>query len=273
MAHSMGGIVLGEALKQAGSTKIVDTAIMSQAAVSAHYADSTFEQSIYNNSEGGSDYATARAVRTSDDVHHYRGFFTTGGDLEAIGGSQPRFRNIDDAAHRLVNYFNPTDFALTLWGVNQATKPTLSISFDLGLLGFLALDGVPTPVAQNAEQLWSVFSRNVHRGFAGWGYNWASGGGFIKKQRFDGTSTPLNPGASIQRLYEAMAFGASSVALPIGRAELPQNSIFGAGLNLTSQLLFGSRFNDSAPGHSAQFVHSAIDVAKYWQAIKQEAQS
>jgi len=95
VAHSMGNIVVGEALRKLvadGAGKIVDTYVASQAAMGAD---------AYIGSVGGP-YPPA-----------FAGY---------LGGDNPWFRHIDDAAVRIVNFFNPDDVALTNWEVVNDAK-------------------------------------------------------------------------------------------------------------------------------------------------------
>lgn len=94
LSHSMGNIVTSEALNLAGSTKVVDTAIFSQAAASSEfYYGSGFDTDLYS------------AFGTQ------------------VGGASPRFANINRAATKLVNFANPNDYALHAWELNDMVKP------------------------------------------------------------------------------------------------------------------------------------------------------
>jgi hypothetical protein len=101
LAHSMGNIVAGEALKEAETNYVVNTYIAAQGAVPAHCYDPT----------------TATMGLTVDsgtpDRHAY--YPTNGGAcyFNGIGG-----------ASKYVNFFNQNDWALTIaWPLDQNAKP------------------------------------------------------------------------------------------------------------------------------------------------------
>lgn len=105
LAHSMGNVVTGEALRLAGTNTIVNTYVASQAAVSARAYDNTIPADATN------DYVS---VETPDSEGHYH-----------ANGAPPYFNVIGGAAN-FVDYYNPQDWALEKWTVDQATKPDYS---------------------------------------------------------------------------------------------------------------------------------------------------
>jgi hypothetical protein len=102
-AHSMGNIVMMEALKQlaAASQRPIDHYVMMQAAVPAH----SFDTSVTNLPL----FTTAESrVPTPNTYHNYAAGVTNA--LE-VGG-------------RIVNFYNVQDFALNAWQVNQSWGTT-----------------------------------------------------------------------------------------------------------------------------------------------------
>jgi len=101
LAHSMGNVVAGEALRLSGATRIVNTYVPSQAAISAHTYDTT--------------------------VPNYS-FFQLGVSISAktpnIYGNWFSANN-GNAAGAIVSFFNTNDYALqrSAWQVNQLFKP------------------------------------------------------------------------------------------------------------------------------------------------------
>jgi hypothetical protein len=109
MAHSMGNVVVGEALRlatQEGAGEIVNTYVASQAAVSARAYDNTIPADATNL------YALeGYAVKTPDTEGHYY-----------TNGAPPYFNGIGGAAF-FVDYYNQVDWALNLWVGDQGQKP------------------------------------------------------------------------------------------------------------------------------------------------------
>ncbi len=109
MAHSMGNVVAGEALRLAGTSQVVNTYIAMQAAVSAH---------AYDTNTPTRDFSAS----TPDNYAHY---WTNGA---------PCYFNASAGAGAYVNLFNTNDWALTsslIWPYDQNHKPDHG-----GFLGF-----------------------------------------------------------------------------------------------------------------------------------------
>jgi len=111
--HSMGNIVISEALRLEATSampdRIVHTYVASQAASVAHAYDAAmpFVESWWS-------------VNTPE---VYANYPPTG---------QPYFAPIDGAANRLINFYNPNDFALGLpWMLNQDSKPDFGWTYDI----------------------------------------------------------------------------------------------------------------------------------------------
>jgi len=90
LAHSMGNVVVGEALRQAGTNKVVNTYVASQAAVSAHAYDNTIPTDTTN---------YYRPISPDSTGHYY------------TNTSPPYFNGIAGAA-TYVNFINTNDWAL-----------------------------------------------------------------------------------------------------------------------------------------------------------------
>jgi hypothetical protein len=109
MAHSLGNVVAGEALRLAGNSQVVNTYIAMQGAVSAHAYDTNTAARIFSPS-------------TPDDYAHY---WTNGA---------PCYFNSSAGAGTYVNFFNTNDYALHSgtysWEYDQNHKP------DHGVAGF-----------------------------------------------------------------------------------------------------------------------------------------
>jgi hypothetical protein len=98
MAHSMGNVVAGEALRQAGSSQLVNTYLAMQAAVPAHCYDATTPNRVIG------------LVQPDRYAYYY-----TNGALCYFSGIA--------GAKTFVNMFNANDFALDKWKIDQNFKP------------------------------------------------------------------------------------------------------------------------------------------------------
>jgi hypothetical protein len=96
MAHSMGNVVAGEALRLA-TNQVVNTFIAMEAAIPAHCYDAS---------------ATTNSTRSVPNRYAY--YWTD---------SSPRYFNGAVGAGAYVNFYNTNDYALGYWVVNQNLKP------------------------------------------------------------------------------------------------------------------------------------------------------
>ena len=110
-AHSLGNIVAGEALRDAGSNQIVNTYIATEAAVSARSYDNTLSEDVTNYYTPGS----------ADSIGHY------------YTNTSPSYFSGSRGAGTYANFFNPVDWALMgntitqpTWLLNQSFKVTPS---------------------------------------------------------------------------------------------------------------------------------------------------
>jgi alpha-tubulin suppressor-like RCC1 family protein len=101
VAHSMGNVVAGEALRLAGTNQVVNTYVAAQAAIPAHCYDPT----TTTVSLGAFDSGTP---------NRYANYYTSGA---------PCYFNGVSGAGAYVNFFNTNDYALSRWLLDQKTKP------------------------------------------------------------------------------------------------------------------------------------------------------
>jgi hypothetical protein len=111
MAHSMGNVVAGEALRLAGSNQVVDTYVAMQAAIPSH----TYDANATNRSLG--------LIDDSATPNRYAHYWTNGA---------PCYFNYSSGAVTYVNFFNANDWALNAdhWQLNQDLKPDFGYSYN-----------------------------------------------------------------------------------------------------------------------------------------------
>ena len=108
MAHSMGNIVAGEALRQAGAvTQVVNTYVAMQGAVPLTAMTRRHRHRIYG-------------YQTPDRYAHY------------WTDSMPCYFNDTAGAGTYVNFFNTNDYALAIWQVDQNFKPDFGANYGYG---------------------------------------------------------------------------------------------------------------------------------------------
>jgi hypothetical protein len=295
MAHSMGNIALAEALhmnetwRDGAGNKIVTTAVMSQAALSAHYFTGRTDllPSIYT-STGQTLFTGHVTQTTSPSVTDYHGFLLNDQNLDAIGGVTPRFRNIGNAADKILNYYNPDDYALANWKLVQATKPTSLTSWGY-IIGSvkIALDfrnvSIPWP---DLEALYAASQRRQMPGFANTSYQldgvnnanytfnrvyrtYSEAEGWVETNRV-ALSFAANK-------YEMFAFGASSTVAAVGGVNSMDGlmGVFTAGRDLRSlpgTVPGATKFTTANTGHSAEFADSYSGVIPYWNQLMSDIQ-
>ena len=102
MAHSMGNVVAGEAMRLAGSRQLVNTYVAMQGAVPAHcYDASTVNRTTFS---------------IPDRYAHYP------------ADSSSSYFNGSAGAGTYANFYNTNDYALGWWIVDQNTKPDIATS-------------------------------------------------------------------------------------------------------------------------------------------------
>ena len=113
IAHSMGNVVAGEALRLAGTNRIVNTYAALQGAIASHAYDSTTPTRAL---------VTAGVNLDSGTPDRYAEYYTSGA---------PCYFNGSAGAGTYVNFFNTNDWALTtLWEPDQNLKPDLGYGYD-----------------------------------------------------------------------------------------------------------------------------------------------
>ena len=106
IAHSMGNIVAGEALRT--NTVTVNTYVAMQAAVAAHaYDGSASNRSI--------------AVSADDKTFNYYAHYWQ--------SNSPAYFNESGGAAHYANFYNPVDYALRKWQLDQDLKPDDSLAY------------------------------------------------------------------------------------------------------------------------------------------------
>lgn len=124
------------------------------------------------------------------------------------------------------------------------------------------------------QTILSWFQYSMFRYFNNRGYGllptntfsgWSEG---FSRQGQNAATVSIDPHTSVARLYESFAFGASSVAPPVGAvSHTLMPGVFSEGLNLNQAFGANSKFNNLSTGHSAQFVHSLHDAKGYWMQV------
>jgi len=107
MAHSLGNVIAGEALRLAGSTQVVNTYVAMQGAVSAHAYDPTTTKYTLTDDWGAPDC--------------YAHYWTNGA---------PCYFNSSVGAGTYVTFYNTNDWALSgVWLLFQNSKPVLDLNY------------------------------------------------------------------------------------------------------------------------------------------------
>ena len=116
LAHSMGNVVAGEALRLAGTNRVVNTYVASQGAVTAHTYDGTITNATYLLPFTYS-YPTGPLSLLPGFLTHY------GPDTPNIYSNW--LAGNSAGVSKRVNFYNVNDYALAMprWGFDQITKP------------------------------------------------------------------------------------------------------------------------------------------------------
>jgi probable HAF family extracellular repeat protein len=242
MAHSMGNVVTGEALRlatQQGSGQLVSTYVASQAAVPAHCYD------------GG----------RAEDIAAVFGFWTSIGRT-FDGSTFPQTPNVypdwlagnGAAVGTRVNFYNESDYALwhDVWELNQFFKPDHP-------------DG--------SEQPWH-YSYEDDLGAPPTTYS-----SFIRFDHYDDMANPvgihdlqLGSGADVQDRHEIMAFASEARTKAVGAATALPNfnpvnlQAIWPGDNQSVKLHDGLDYS-AHKWHSAQFRSTNMRQKGYWQTL------
>jgi hypothetical protein len=123
LAHSMGNVVAGEALRLAGSTQVVNTYVASQAAIPAHVYDSTVTTLLQFQYQ----YPAGLLNRL--------GIVNYGPNTPNIYGNW--LADNSGGVGRRINFYNANDWALAMprWGFDQVVKPDEYLGSKYNYLG------------------------------------------------------------------------------------------------------------------------------------------
>jgi hypothetical protein len=173
IAHSMGNIVVSEALRRSQSGQMVRTYIASQAAISAHCFDATTTAMTFRRGNGP----------TTPDVYaYYWQDGVTSQPHQWQGEGRPSYMHSNyllGKAIRYFNYYNARDEALDwpLWQFDQQTKPNLDYGYRYG--GLSSARGFFRDPGYGAT--WLTFPTDRYEVFA-WAaesYSYALGAQFV----------------------------------------------------------------------------------------------
>lgn len=245
LAHSMGNVVVGEALRlqsDAKGSQIIKTYVASQAAVPAHLYDSTLAGNLqwtYAHPDIPGGAALNYGPHTPNVYGNWCAFVTStaAGHTQSVG--------------KIVNFFNPNDWALApdIWEFNQITKPD-----DRDLpeqLYFYVFNGDPeAPLASG------VFRRSL-----------------VAYPYIPYSTLDLGGRAALEDRYEIMAFAAEARTSALGRT--PLNAQIMPGVNLQDTDIWPA---DATPSqrngthgahkwHSAQFRSTNMRQKGYWKTV------
>ena len=225
MAHSMGNIVAGEALRLAGTNQVVNTYVASQGAVSAHAYDPSVTnllQFVYRYPSG---------LLWSAGTQNY-GPNTPDIYINWLAGNS-------GGAGRRVNFYNENDFALAMprWGFDQITKPDLSPQGYQYWFDGTPYDSVASYTAGSTDDNlpWNHFFKGTSSGGA-----------------------PLDI-TSLTNRYEIFAYAAESRSTALGAT--PQVLEASVNLRRTDNPVWPSDANN----YQGHFWHSAEFRGDYWQ--------
>ena len=252
LAHSMGNVVAGEALRiagQSGAGQLVNSYVASQAAVPANCYDPAMLVS------DPLSYSTDRTVS---------GATISGG---SYGPDTPEIysswlASASAAVPTKSNFFNVNDYALGYWQLDQVLKPDIR-----GYVYYYANDDLTTvqdlfqkssypdlPTAQSFIKLHPLNPNNI-----------VSGGVTV-------VTVPLQLGdaTNVHGRYEIMAYAAEPRSLALGAvSDAAANGVFAVSQNLPAV------WRADSPGHnyelhqwhSAEFRFTNPDQENYWNAL------
>jgi pimeloyl-ACP methyl ester carboxylesterase len=167
LAHSMGCVVAGEALRLAGNRLVANTYVAMQGAVSAHCYDQ----------------ATANR-RTFNAPDCYARYWT---------GNAPCYFNGAAGAGTYVNFYNPNDYALSRWQIDQNWKPDFGYLYSGDHFSRGTLFTTPLLFPQNTYEIFAY--ADPARSFA-LGAQADVGGAFNRNVQVDLSAAPYYFGGS-----------------------------------------------------------------------------
>ena len=203
-AHSMGNVVTSEALRLESESSVaprllVHAYVASQAAVSAHAYDESTEPlpDLWPNVFDSIRYGRNRHIPSVPDV--YAEYPETG---------RPYFRDINKAAGKLVNFFNPLcPIVFWVWQANQYTKYDLGWSYApqdyrnrSGLIiqpkGFYRQTNIGRVRLNFPENRYEIFAHIAPSWSHSLGHQKGVGGPFTTSEEVDLSMPPFSYGSS-----------------------------------------------------------------------------
>ena len=178
LAHSMGNVVAGEALRiaaQNGDGQLINTYVGSQAAIPAHVYDATVT----------TPYLLSFTYTYPSGLLSFAGSQNYGPDTPNIYGN--RLTNNIVAVGKRISYYNEDDFALAAprWCFDQITKP----------------DYIPP---------------NNYYAYSGTSGDLAPWNHFVVSPIIGGTDVPVDIVTNLNNLYKVMAYAAESRSTALG---------------------------------------------------------
>ncbi|MEI6197101.1 MAG: hypothetical protein WCS42_22525, partial [Verrucomicrobiota bacterium] len=246
LAHSMGNVVAGEALRLAGTNQLVNTYIASQGAISAH----TYDTSVTT------PYLLPFSYRYPSGPLWAAGTLNHGPNTPDIYVNW--LAGNSGAVGRRINFYNENDFALATprWGFDQITKPDLSPGSYLYWFDGTPYDAVAsyTQGSSDDNPPWDHFFKGTSSGGA-----------------------PLEI-ASLNNRYEIFAYAAESRSTALGATPGIAGFFQNVDLTRTINPIWPSPDplnNDyrSHYWHSGQFRGDAAWQWGYWQNLLHSSQN
>jgi len=227
IAHSMGNIVVGEALKLWDSAHegqaLVNTYVAMQAAVSA----------------GAYGYDVNYRNSSTDLYKHFPAY--------NIYDDDGLFQRNESAAQKWVNVYNPDDYALKWWVTNNNSR-ALKVQSPLWANDY----SYKYAFGSSSITSWQRFGRGI-------------GGQGVNLQLAIGGGTP--GGHLGANAYEIIAFMARSRTLPLGRVDMGTSSRFEnvalADLGYSLTMPGGEK----GPNHSFQYNYDVLTTGPFWSEI------
>jgi Alpha/beta hydrolase of unknown function (DUF900) len=247
IAHSMGNVVAGEALRiagQSGAGQLINTYVATQAAVPAHCYDSTL---------AGSDLIDFGSVNLGG--HVVNGSY--GPDTPDIHSDWLAAASV--AVQARGNFYNVNDYGLRYWQVDQVLKPDIRDK-----VYYYA--GSDLTIAQN------LFKKST--------YPDPIAAELVITSHIGIFPTQLNLGSAsnVQDRYEIMAYDAEPRSKALGAVADISSAAFGSSQNLQEIWLEDAFAPDNQPQsqyaehpwHSAQFRFTHADQKAYWNVLMKQ---
>ena len=236
LAHSMGNVVVGQALKDMRTANgKIQNYIATQAAVSAHMYDNTVpEMGLIN-----------KGPNTTSDLfgHFYDGTPVYEPYLRSAGGK---------VEGGMYNYYNERDFALTYWRINNWAKPWLPV-VEVGTLwgSPIKTEGYSCTRLHSGVELFDPGNETFHR-------QYRVILPVIVPPLIFSFKVPLR---LEKDTFEILAHCVKSRSDALGAVPGNINGWVGEGVDLRDSKY---NFNDTRYSHSKQFRSNVAEVWNYW---------